>query len=81
MDISGVFKKISNSNSLTGVNHTTNKENIHKTPENSLKLSENQSQLKGEIINVPAIKASVVWNNNRGKKHFLDAPCVKEFKG
>ncbi len=52
MDISGVFKKVSNANSLQSTNQVANKENVQKNSEGTIKLGENQTQVKGEIINV-----------------------------
>ncbi len=52
MDISGVFKKVSNANSLQSTNQVANKDNIQKNSDGTLKLNENQTQIKGEIVNV-----------------------------
>ncbi len=52
MDISGVFKKVSNANSLQSTNQVSNKDNIQKNSDGTLKLNENQTQIKGEIVNV-----------------------------
>ncbi len=52
MDISGVFKKINNVNSLQSTNQVSNKDNVQKNADGTLKLNENQAQIKGEIVNV-----------------------------
>ncbi len=52
MDISGVFKKVSNANSLQSTNQVSNKDNVQRNTDGTIKLGENQTQVKGEIINV-----------------------------
>ncbi len=52
MDISGVFKKVSNANSLQNTNQVSNKDNVQRNSDGTIKLAENQTQVKGEIVNV-----------------------------